>query len=220
MSIIMSIISKKICIIGESDVGKSSLIKHFVERQFNDDYLSTVGVKVCRRTLELLGVNPPEKLYLQLLIWSVTGNPKFKAIAPSYLRGSCGALIVADVSRSETIERISEHIQLFLSINSNGFIIIALNKSDLLDEENLTQLVQQVQLKHWKQVSGIYKTSAKTGSSVDTVFQQLADKSLESHYKSSAMTPLVLEGLTSQVNFSSGESPPVLAPEMGQATNE
>ncbi|HEY9833867.1 MAG TPA: Rab family GTPase [Stenomitos sp.] len=174
----MSLISKKICIIGESEVGKNSLICRFVERQFSDEYLSTVGVQISRKTIQLQGVNPSHQLNIQLLIWSITGNPNFKAIAPTYLRGSSGAVVVADLTRPETIERIPEHIQLFLAINPRGFIIVALNKCDLIAQEQLTELIQ---LQHLEQVvSGIYPTSAKTGLYVDEIFLQIAYKILES----------------------------------------
>lgn len=174
----MSLISKKICIIGESEVGKNSLICRFVERQFSDEYLSTVGVQISRKTIQLQGVNASHQLNIQLLIWSITGHPNFKAIAPTYLRGSSGAVVVADLSRPETIERLSEHIQLFLAINPQGFIIVALNKCDLLEPE---QLAEQIQLQNLEQVvSGIYATSAKTGLYVDDIFLQIAYKILES----------------------------------------
>lgn len=176
----MAMISKKICMVGDFGVGKTSLIRRFVDRQFSDQYLSTVGVKISRKPLELEGVKQQEKQKLQLLIWDLEGHTKFKAIAPSYLQGSSGAIIVADVSRTETLERIPEHIQLFLSVNPKGSLIVALNKSDLIDEEKLTKLVQIVQAKEELQkVSGIYQTSAKTGLFVDEIFQQLAYKSLE-----------------------------------------
>jgi small GTP-binding protein len=174
----MSVISKKICIIGESEVGKNSLICRFVERQFSDEYLSTVGVQISRKTLQLQGVNPSHQLNIQLLIWSITGHPSFKAIAPTYLRGSSGAVVVADLTRPETIERLPEHIQLFLAINPKGFIIVALNKCDLIEQEKLTELIQLQNLE--PVVSGIYHTSAKTGLYVDEIFLQIAYKILES----------------------------------------
>lgn len=174
----MSQISKKICIIGESEVGKNSLICRFVERQFSDEYLSTVGVQISRKTLRLQGVNPSHPLNIQLLIWSITGHPNFKAIAPTYFRGSSGAVIVADLTRPETIDRLPEHIQLFLDINPKGFIIVALNKRDLIEQEQLTELIQLQNLE--QVVSGIYPTSAKTGLSVDEIFLQIAYKILES----------------------------------------
>jgi len=175
----MSMISKKICLVGDFGVGKTSLIRRFVDRQFSDEYLSTVGVKISRKTLELEGVRQQDKLNLQLLIWDLEGHTKFKAIAPSYLQGSSGVVVVADVSRTETIDRLPEHVQLFLSVNPRGSIVVALNKSDLIDEEKLEKLAQIVQLKNLEQVSEIYATSAKTGSYVDEIFQQLAYKSIE-----------------------------------------
>jgi len=174
----VSIISKKICIIGESEVGKHSLIRRFVDHQFSDEYSYTLGVTIARKTMELPGLNSPDKLHLQLLLWNITGRSKFQAIASSYLRGSSAALVVADVSRPETIERLVDHIQLFLSINPQGWIVVALNKSDLIDEAELTKLVQRIQLKDWEQVTGIYQTSAKNGSYVEEVFQHLARISL------------------------------------------
>ena len=176
----MVTISKKICMIGDFGVGKTSLIRRFVDRQFSDDYLSTVGVKISRKIVDLTGVKQQEKLNLQLLIWDLEGHTKFKAIAPSYLQGSSGAIIVADVSRIETLERLPEHIKLFLSINPKSSFIIALNKSDLIDEEKLMKLIELVQLQEGvDKVSVIYQTSAKTGLSVDEIFQKLAYKSIE-----------------------------------------
>lgn len=168
----MATISKKICMVGDFGVGKTSLIRRFVDRQFSDQYLSTVGVKISRKLVE--SVN------LQLLIWDLEGHTKFKGITPSYLQGASGAVVVADVSRLETIERLSEHVQLFSSINPKGAIVVALNKSDLVDEEKLAKLTQLVPVKDCEQVVEIYQTSAKTGAYVDQMFQQLAEKSLES----------------------------------------
>ena len=160
-------ISKKICLVGDFGVGKTSLIRRFVEQQFSDQYLSTVGVKISRKTLE--SVN------LQMLIWDLEGHTKFKAIAPTYLQGGSGAVIVADVTRQETVERISEHIKLFSSVNPKGSITLALNKSDLVEEEKLTKITHLVQLQYSDQVLEIYQTSAKTGSSVDEIFNKLGE---------------------------------------------
>ncbi len=173
----MSIISKKICIVGESGVGKNSLIRRFVDRKFSNEYLATLGVTISRKIIELPGVNSPDQLNLQLMIWDVTGEAKFKALSPHYLRGSSGAVVVADVSRQDTIERLSEHIQQFLSVNPQSVIFIALNKCDLIEATKLEKLLPHKAL---GQVAGIYPTSAKTGYYVDEIFQQLAYKILES----------------------------------------
>lgn len=168
----MSIISKKICLIGDFGVGKTSLIRRFVERQFSDQYLSTVGVKISRKTLELSKSHRPESLNVQLLIWDLAGANKFKSITPTHLQGASGAVVVADITRSETITQISDHIQLFLSINPKISLIVAINKSDLADEK--IAINSHYQFLEHKQVLATYFTSAKTGLYVDEIFQKLA----------------------------------------------
>jgi len=164
----MATISKKICLIGDFGVGKTSLIRRFVERQFSDQYLSTVGVKISRKTVELTDSKTQK---VQLLIWDLEGHTKFKAIAPSYLKGASGAIVVGDVTRQETIDNIPERAQLFLDVNPNGVMIFALNKYDLIDEEKLANMPK---LQDIEQVITTYPTSAKTGSHVDEIFQKLA----------------------------------------------
>lgn len=168
-------ISKKICMIGDFSVGKTSLIRRFVDRQFSDKYLSTVGVKISRKAVEVPG-EAGESKDLQLLIWDIEGQTKFKAIAPSYLLGAKGAIIVADVSRPETIESLPDHIKLFLSVNQKGFTIVALNKFDLIDSEKMEKILQANQFKEKEQVLGVFPTSAKTGANVDQIFADLAAK--------------------------------------------
>ncbi len=171
-------ISKKICLVGDFNVGKTSLIRRFVDRQFSDQYLSTVGVKISRKNVELEEVAGKTNVQVQLLIWDLEGSTKFKAIAPTYLQGAKGVIIVADLTRSETIEHIEDHINLFLSINPKGQIIVALNKSDLLDDAKIAKMMASYQLDSEK-ISAIYHTSAKTGRNVDEIFQTLTGKIME-----------------------------------------
>ncbi|MGQ4649425.1 GTP-binding protein [Lyngbya aestuarii] len=172
----MDYISKKICLVGDFGVGKTSLIRRFVERQFSDQYLSTVGVKISRKTIELLGEESQKMQKLQVIIWDLEGHTKFKAIAPSYLQGASGAIVVADVTRPETIEHIAERVNLFLAVNPKSPVIIALNKTDLVTQEEISTISQFDQI---HQIIGTYQTSAKTGLHVDKIFQKLADKMLK-----------------------------------------
>jgi small GTP-binding protein len=163
-------ISKKICMVGDFSVGKTSLIRRFVDDQFSDNYLSTVGVKISKKIITL------EDNAVQLLVWDIEGSTKYKAIAPSYLQGSGGVLIVADVTRPETVENLSQHIQLFLSVNPKGWIVIALNKADLLEENKVAKLLQLNQFSEQSQVIAVYPSSAKTGQHVDEIFSKLASQ--------------------------------------------
>lgn len=171
----MGIISKKICMVGDFGVGKTSLIRRFVEREFSDRYLSTVGVKISRKVIPLTPDLERNLDTLKLLIWDLEGQTKFKAITPSYLHGSEGILVVADVTRQETIDSIQHHIQLFLGINPKGLIAIALNKIDLLDSDEQSYLKESI-CSTFTTTVGAYFTSAKTGEDVDTIFNAIAQK--------------------------------------------
>jgi small GTP-binding protein len=173
------IISKKICLLGDFAVGKTSLVRQFIDRQFSDAYLSTVGVKISRKVLAVQGSEPQTSTTLQLLIWDIEGSTQFKTIAPSYLQGARGAVIVADLGRLETLEHLSEHAKNYLSINPHGHVIIALNKADLLDETKLEKFTQLIPVQECDRVIAIHFTSAKTGHSVDQLFQELADRIMQ-----------------------------------------
>lgn len=164
----MTTITKKICMLGDFGVGKTSLIRRFVERSFTDQYLSTVGVKISRKSITL----PNTAQEVKLLIWDIEGQTKFKAIAPSYLQGAAGVLIVGDVTRAETIQHFQEHLELYYQANPKGNAILALNKVDLIDATVADKLHHFLQ-DNITNVVGIYKTSAKTGSNVDEMFATL-----------------------------------------------
>ena len=172
-------ISKKICLVGDFSVGKTSLIRRFVDRQFSDRYLSTVGVKISKKQVEVSGDSPEDAKTVQLLIWDLEGSTKFKGIAPNYLQGARGAIVVGDVTRPETIENLPERIELFCSVNPTGSIIVALNKSDLVEADQLQKARDRCQpLQEKSAILDIYTTSAKTGENVDEIFHQLAGQAI------------------------------------------
>ncbi|MEH1939537.1 MAG: Rab family GTPase [Nostoc sp.] len=172
----MSTISKKICLFGDFGVGKTSLIRQFVECQFSDEYLSTVGVKISRKLVSVSDKNLLSAQDLQLIIWDIEGSNKFKAVAKSYFQGSKGAVIVADVTQAETLHHIQEHIQTFLAVNPNSYIVVALNKSDMIAGEYLEKIRQMYQFSDRANILDTYITSAKTGNNVDKIFQALANR--------------------------------------------
>ncbi|AFY53550.1 small GTP-binding protein domain protein [Rivularia sp. PCC 7116] len=170
----MSTISNKICLIGDFGVGKTSLIRRFVDRQFSDKYLSTVGVKISRKSIEVTDKQRQEHIALQLLIWDIEGSTKFKRVSASYFQGAKGAIIVGDVTRPESLENLSEHIQAFLKVNPKGKTAIALNKSDLIDAEYLDKYCQLYSFNDNESFVSTFASSAKTGENVDKIFQSLA----------------------------------------------
>jgi small GTP-binding protein len=171
----MTIITKKICLLGDFNVGKTSLVRRFVEDTFSDRYLSTVGVKVSRKSIEI--ETDTDSHQVNLLVWDLEGSTKFKSITPSYLKGASGSIIVADLTRVETFNNLNQHIKLFVEINPHGVIIIALNKADLIPQEKLSQLIENCnsdKFNHCERIIGIYTTSAKMGNNVVKIFDKLA----------------------------------------------
>ncbi|MDB9315833.1 GTP-binding protein [Spirulina sp. CS-785/01] len=166
----MGTTAKKICLVGDFAVGKTSLIRRFVDNQFSDDYLSTVGVKLSRKLVKLT-----ESRSIELLIWDIEGQTQFKSIAPSYLQGAKGAIMVADVKRPETIQNLKNHLDLFFSINQQGWVIVALNKVDLITPEKLDKFLQVEPFSQQSRVLDTYGTSAKTGKDVEEIFYELAE---------------------------------------------
>jgi small GTP-binding protein len=156
-------IRKKILLLGDFNVGKTSLIRRYIDNTFDDRYLTTIGVKISKKILELHG------LECELLIWDVEGATPRKSIASSYMKGASGAIFVCDVGRSETMESLDEHIKTFLALNPNAHYVIAYNKSDLLS----------VQQKEALELSGnTFLTSAKNASNVEMLFTTLAKEML------------------------------------------
>jgi small GTP-binding protein len=164
--------TQKLCLVGDFGVGKTSLIRRFVDRSFSDQYLSTLGVKISRKSLVVAPVT------LNLVIWDIEGGTRFKEIAPSYLQGAAGAILVGDVSRIETLHNLREHVALYQRVNPHGRMAIALNKVDTMPQEQVSQWQQYLWAAHPHMVC-IMPTSAKTGSAVDETFHQLSQQMLQ-----------------------------------------
>lgn len=156
-------IRKKILLLGDFSVGKTSLIKRYVDNTFDDSYLTTIGVKISKKLLTLNDIE------CELLIWDVEGATAAKSIPHAYFKGASGAIFVCDVNRSETIEHLDDHINTFLMINPNAKYMIAYNKSDLLS------VAQQEEL---NLAGNEFLTSARDDTNVNVLFSILAKEIL------------------------------------------
>ena len=168
----MSVITKKICLLGDFSVGKSSLIRRFVEGKFSDNYLSTVGVKVSRKSVKVKGET--ELYEVNLLVWDLEGHTRFKSITPTYLKGASAAIVVADLTRTGTLTGLNKHIDLFFEVNPDSTVAIALNKADLIPSEKLKRLIELYGKSDRANIINTYQTSAKTGEHVDNIFNELS----------------------------------------------
>jgi small GTP-binding protein len=153
--------TKKIVLVGHFGVGKSSLIKRFVENVFSDNYLVTIGVHISKKELELNGSQ------LTLVIWDIEGKDDLKKLRPAYLIGTSGFIYVIDPTRPQTYEHFKDEYD-FLTIGfPQAKLVTVANKTDLID---LEAFKKQLTLKH---ISIDFFTSAKNGTEVDEVFFEL-----------------------------------------------
>lgn len=171
----MSKISKKICLIGDFSVGKTSLIRRFIEGVFSEKYLTTIGTKISRKPINLESLGKE----VDLIVWDIEGHTKFKPIVSNYLKGASGAVIVGDLSRQDTLDRIPNHIELFLQTNPKGQAIVALNKCDKIEQHKLDKLVELHDFNHISHIVKTIVTSAKDNTNVDLAFTELAEHIVE-----------------------------------------
>jgi len=165
----MSIIKKKICLLGDVGVGKTSMIRRFVENLFDDSYLSTIGVKVSQKKVVL-----SQSDELLLMIWDVEGVSKPHDINTNYLTGASGAIIVVDLTRLQTIEICESIITSFRDINPGAPIILSGNKQDLVTSKHPGYILLNETAEKLK--SPFYYTSAKNGQNIEECFKQLSGK--------------------------------------------
>ncbi len=174
-------IKKKIVLLGDSAVGKTSLIRRFVFDQFEDSYISTIGSKVTMKELKLY--KPGKTVKLNLLIWDLIGREGYHALHAQTFVGVSGAVLVCDLTRKETLNSLERYwIPFLFKVVETVPLVFACNKSDLKDQfEFSPNDLAIVAARYNGHVTEIlpeylehsYSTSAKTGSNVERVFEAL-----------------------------------------------
>lgn len=159
-------LSKKIVMLGHFGVGKTSLVRRFVDSAFSEDYLVTLGVHVKRREVEIDG----EKIVL--ILWDIEGNTSISKARTSYLLGSHGFVYVFDVTRPETFENLTEEMDFLKENYSKVPVTVVGNKSDLITSEHVEEFFKQDAFKDCE------FTSAKEGENVENVFLKLTKQLL------------------------------------------
>ena len=162
-------LQKKICMLGSFAVGKTSLVRRFVESIYSDVYQTTVGVKIDKKNLK---VGNKE---VSLVLWDLYGDDDYQKMRWTYLRGASGYLLVADGTRKATLEKafqLEQKVREKVGVIPFVFVI---NKSDLLRDWDLDSAIEsQMAAQGWS----VLRSSAKTGEGVEESFSLLAQKVL------------------------------------------
>lgn len=163
-------IQKKICMVGAFAVGKTSLVKRYVHSLFSDKYLSTVGVKIDKKTVRAAGQD------VMLMLWDLYGEDSVQKIQLNYVKGAAGFLIVVDGTRASTLSTGLELCRTVQGVTGPIPHLIVLNKSDLrADWEVPPQAIEELRARG----ESVILASAKTGEGVEAAFIGLSERMLK-----------------------------------------
>jgi len=165
---------KKICLLGDPAVGKTSLIRRYVFDMFDDKYITTIGTKVTKKNvLVSKGGKDGADVKITLLIWDILGQREYQRLHPVYYQGAEGALIVCDTTRKETIGSLQTWVTSFKNVVGPVPVVFLMNKSDLIDFETMDKTEIDVLSK--QHAASYLPTSAKVGLNVEKAFMTISE---------------------------------------------
>ena len=157
-------LQKKVCMLGSFSVGKSSLVRRFIESIFSEEYHTSIGVKVDKKVVKAEGRD------VTLMLWDIHGEDVFQKVQMSYLRGMSGYLLVADGTRRQTLEEALALATRVTEMMGKTPAVLVLNKCDLTAQWELEpDRESKLAAAGWR----VFRSSAKTGESVEQVFSEI-----------------------------------------------
>jgi small GTP-binding protein len=172
---------KKIVLLGDSAVGKTSLIRRYVFNQFQFSYISTVGSKVTKKNISIS--SPNKTTDLTFMIWDIIGREGYHALHARTFVGVHGAILVADLTRKETLKSLERYwIPFLYKVVEDVPMVFVGNKSDLKKECEVEPEEMNDMAKKYcgstdnilgKDLRSAYSTSAKEGTNVEKTFETL-----------------------------------------------
>jgi len=180
---------KKVALVGDSAVGKTSLIRRFVIDVFDDKYIATIGAKVSKRDIEFK--QPDKTVYLTVMMWDILGQKDYKKMRTQGLTGAHGVVLVSDLGRPETVKAAEEFwLPEIWEIVPGVPVLFVGNKSDLAGTQSaagkeLAEVSRKAEMP-------LILCSAKTGENVASAFRKIGEMMLASELgekKSAEDTP-------------------------------
>lgn len=160
-----SVLQKKVCMLGGFSVGKTSLVRRYVDSVFSETYLTTVGVKIDKKIVTF-----PDRT-VNLILWDLAGEDDINSFRMTNLRGAAGYVLVADGTRASTLDvALSLRQRVEAECGSLPFVLL-LNKSDLEEQWAIKDAdVASLREDGWR----VQPSSALTGEGVEDAFMDLA----------------------------------------------
>jgi small GTP-binding protein len=151
-------VSRKVILTGSFGVGKTSLFTQFIYNKFDEKYLTTIGVKVSKKVLEI------DDEEVTILLWDIAGEISQDKVPVAYFLGASGIIYAFDVTRPSTYLNIESDIAYLQKIVPDATIRLVANKKDLISAEQIEEIKAKIPLP-----IDIF-TSAKTGENVEALF--------------------------------------------------
>ena len=165
----------KILLLGDSGVGKSSLLLRYTKNEFNVDMRSTIGVEFALKYLTI------DNFQLKVQIWDTAGMERYRSITSAYYKGAKGVIIVYDICRQKSFEDVDNWIDDFKSkADEDAVILLIGNKNDLDDKREVRK--EEAETKAQKNKFAFMETSAKDNNNVEKAFETLF-KEIVKNYK-------------------------------------
>ena len=169
----------KLCLVGDFQVGKTSLIRRFVLDEFDDNYLETIGTKVSKKTINVDDPTGDGLLRVRLMVWDIMGRKEYgDLLREAYFYGAKGIIAVCDLTRPETVDSLREWIDSVTRVTGGVPVHILANKSDLeplVEEKAVADMASEYG-------SPYHVTSAKTGKNVEVCFADIALRTSALYY--------------------------------------
>ncbi len=156
----------KVVVIGSAGVGKTSIIRRFCENSFLEGYKTTIGSDFYVKKLDL------EAAFVNLSVWDLAGEERFKFVLPTFCKGAQGSLIVFDLSRRRSYITVTSYIEMLWQISGTIPSVLIGNKSDLVEQRAVTD----VEAQQYASQCGMpyYETSAKEDINIFKIFEELS----------------------------------------------
>ncbi|MFX1569970.1 MAG: Rab family GTPase [Promethearchaeota archaeon] len=168
----------KIIVIGDPAVGKTSLLTNFCGDKFNYEYIPTVGVNITKEPVTIKN-EMGKDITVNLMVWDIAGQPQFYMLHRPYFNGADGMMLVYDITRSSSFSNINNWYSTSVKYGLSGIPRILIgNKIDLKDERKIILPMAE----HLSEKIGapFFETSALTGENVKSIFQKIAELTLQS----------------------------------------
>ncbi|CAB1449332.1 unnamed protein product [Pleuronectes platessa] len=163
----MALRELKVCLLGDTGVGKSSIVWRFVEDSFDPNINPTIGASFMTKTVQY-----QNELH-KFLIWDTAGQERFRALAPMYYRGSAAAIIVYDITKEESFQTLKNWVKELRQHGPPNIVVaIAGNKCDLSDAREVPEREAK---DYADSIHAIFvETSAKNAININEVFIEIS----------------------------------------------